>query len=360
MIIIIEIKYALSEGFRVSLLINKKKLSNSHSRMNSSCIFSEQDYCIGLEVVRRGIGTISCLSSVFIVLLIFLFRRYEFTSQRLILYLVTATFFDSLAYALGGIYIAQSPLCTVDGFYLSIADWGVVVWVCNITVNLFWNVVVLRPSNLYLEAFYICAGIGVPLFFGMFPFINDSYGPAGLWCWINESVTGQYLRFLTWYIPIWIIIPGLFVMFLIVIIKLSYEVRKWDPYNPASERYRELIRREIKPLILYPLVFLLLNIFPSINRIQNAVAPKYPIFALYLLHGFSSPILGLGCTFIFVINRETLKELQWHNFKQTLLTRFKPRGKIEEYDANSHNQVTEHSVEVGKTSTASFKEYIDK
>ena len=341
------------------MLINREKLNALNSQMNSTCIFPEEGYCIGLEVIRRGIGALSCLSAIFIVLLIFLFRRYEFTSQRLILYLVTATFFDALAYTLGGFVLEQSVLCTIDGFYLSIADWGVVVWVCNITVNLFWNVVVLRPSNRYFEAFYICAGIGVPLFFSVFPFINSSYGPAGLWCWINESTTGQYFRFFTWYIPIWIIIPGLFVVFLIIIIKLSYEVRRWDPYNPASERYRELIRREIKPLILYPLVFLLLNIFPSINRIQNAVAPKYPVFALYLLHGLSSPLLGLGCTFIFVINRETLRELQWGNFKQTLLTRFKSRGKVEEYDANSQKPVMEHSVEVKRSSNSS-KEYAHK
>ena len=317
--------------------------------MNSTtpqCIFQEEGLCTALTAVRRAIGAISTISTFLIILLIVLLRRYEFTSQRLILYLVTASLAGSLAFALGGTVLEQSPLCTVDGFFLATVEWAVVVWVCNITVNLFWNVVVLRPSNLYLEAFYICAGIGVPLFFGMFPFINDSYGPAGLWCWINESVTGQYLRFLTWYIPIWIIIPGLFVMFLIVIIKLSYEVRKWDPYNPASERHRELIRREIKPLIFYPLVFLLLNIFPSINRIQNAVAPKYPIFPLFLLQAISGPILGLGCSIVFVINRDTLRELKWSNFKSTMLTRCKSRTKVTVYEAteNKYFRYEEHPI----------------
>ncbi|KAI6649147.1 Cyclic AMP receptor-like protein A isoform X2 [Oopsacas minuta] len=319
--------------------------------MNSTCIFTEEGYCIALEVIRRMIGTISVLSSIFILGLIFLFRRYEFTSQRLIMYLVTATLFDALAYAVGGSVIRTSVLCTIDGFYLSLADWGVVVWVCNITVNLFWNVVVLRPTNRYFEVFYICSGIVVPIFFGLFPFIHNSYGPAGQWCWIlGETTTGQILRFLTWYIPIWLIIPGLFIVFLVIIIKLSWEVRRWDPYNPASDRYRDLIRKEIKPLILYPLVFLLLNVFPSINRIQNSIASDNPIFTLYILHSFSSSLLGLGCTFIFVINRETLKDLKWTNFKQTLLTRFKPRGKVVEFDASCEKQVNEHSVEVNKTS----------
>ena len=320
--------------------------------MNSTapeCIFPEQGYCIALQVVRRTIGAISAISTLIIILIIILLRRYAFTSQRLILYLVTASFVGAMGYAAGGVVLEQGVVCTIDGFFLNITEWSVIVWVCNITVNLFWNVVVLRTSNRYFEAFYICAGIAVPLFFGVFPFINSSYGPAGLWCWINESTTGQYLRFFTWYIPIWIIIPGLFVVFLIVIIKLSYEVRRWDPYNPASERYRELIRREIKPLILYPLVFLLLNIFPSINRIQNAVAPEYPIFPLYFLQAISGPTLGLGCTVIFVFNRETLIELKWTNLKLTLLTRFKTKSIVMEYpgvEQNPYRPLSEHPVAV--------------
>ena len=122
--------------------------------------------------------------------------------------------------------------------------------------------------------------------------------------------------------------------------------RKWDPYNPASERYRELIRREINPLIFYPLVFLLLNIFSSINRIQNAVAPKYPIFALFLLQAISDPILGLGCSIVFVINRDTLRELKWSNFKSTMLTRCKQRTKVTAYEAteNKYFRYDEHPI----------------
>ncbi|KAI6649148.1 Cyclic AMP receptor-like protein A-like isoform X2 [Oopsacas minuta] len=326
--------------------------------MNSTCIFTEEGYCIALEVIRRMIGTISVLSSIFILGLIFQFRRYEFTSQRLIMYLVTATLFDALAYAVGGSVIRTSVLCTIDGFYLSLADWGVVVWVCNITVNLFWNVVVLRPTNRYFEVFYICSGIVVPIFFGIFPFIDNSYGPAGQWCWIlGTTTTGQILRFLTWYIPIWLIIPGLFIVFLVIIIKLSWEVRRWDPYNPASDRYRDLIRREIKPLILYPLVFLLLNVFPSINRIQNAIAPDNPIFTLYILHSFSSPLLGAGCTLIFVVNRDTLKELKWSNFRQTLLTRFNSRGKVMEFNAEGDVVERDHSVEISTPGSSPYTKF---
>lgn len=323
-----------------------------------SCVFpNNTEYCTANEVARITVGCVSVLSTLFILFLIFLFRRYNFLSQRLILYLVIAAFFDSVAYSLGAVGgQEEGPLCTLAGFYLSVTDWAVVVWVCNITVNLFWNVVVLRPSNLYLEVFYVVVSVVVPVFFSLFPFIDSSYGPAGLWCWINnDREAGKYLRFFVWYIPIWLVTVGLFVMFLIIIVKLTWEVRRWDPYNPESQRKRDLIRREIKPLILYPFAFLLLNIFPTINRIQNAIEPDNPIFALYLLHAFTSPLLGFGCTIIFVVNRETLSELKWSSFKQTLLTRFKSRGEVVEMDVSNEKPNMEHSVEISKTNT--YQEY---
>lgn len=35
------------------------------------------------------------------------------------------------------------------------------------------------------------------------PFIGDTYGDAGAWCWIDNSTTGKVWRFLAFYIPVW-------------------------------------------------------------------------------------------------------------------------------------------------------------
>ena len=318
----------------------------------NNCLFrNNTEYCTIVEVTVRTISATSATCAIIVLVLIFLLQRYKFTAQRLILYLVIASFLDSIAVSLGGLDLTNSSACAVDGFFRMLLRWSLVVWVCNITVNLFWNVVVGKRSSIYLEIFYIAASITVPIGFSFFPFIDYSYGPAGIWCWIsNKKPAGKLLRFVIWYIPLWIIIAGIFCLFCIIIAKLLWEVRRWGPYTPQNDRKKDLIKKEIKPLILYPLFFLIINIFPISNRIQNAIEPKHPLFPLYLLHAMSTPLLGLGFTLLFVVNKDTLRELKWSKFKHTLLTRFK-RNKAEVKEVDTKEETTcydEHSVNIAK------------
>lgn len=326
---------------------------------NSTCLFKEEVLCNALVGLRRALGVISFVSAGFVLFLIFVLKRYVFFSQRLIFYLVGAALIDSFAYIFGSIELKEGPVCTIDGLYLSIGDWMVVVWVCIITINLFWSVVVLRRVNKLFEVFYICAGIIVPLIFAIIPLFKNNYGPAGVWCWIkNETTEEKVFRFVLWYIPIWLLILALFVIFVIIIAKLTWDLSRWDESNPLAQQNREHIRREIKPLILYPVVFLILNIFPTINRIQNVIDNDNPNFILYTLHTISSSLLAFGCTMVFVVNRETLKELKWSNFRTSLIARFscKTSGKVIHYDAsvtksgevNIEYSTNDNSIEVFK------------
>jgi hypothetical protein len=70
-------------------------------------------------------------------------------------------------------------------------------------------------------------------------------------------------------------------------------------YSPELERNMTLLKEEVKPLRYYPLVFMAANVFPLINRIQNAAAggsrddPSFPISLLAILsvpmQGYLSP-----------------------------------------------------------------------
>jgi hypothetical protein len=41
------------------------------------------------------------------------------------------------------------------------------------------------------------------------PFIGDTYGDSGAWCWIDNSDTGKVWRFMAFYVPV----PPLFLLF---------------------------------------------------------------------------------------------------------------------------------------------------
>lgn len=50
-------------------------------------------------------------------------------------------------------------------------------------------------------------------------FINQSYGQAGLWCWIrNDTDTGRLLQMLLYYVPLWIILILVTIMYIISLI----------------------------------------------------------------------------------------------------------------------------------------------
>ena len=316
--------------------------------ITKNCVFKNNtEYCTVVEVTVRSISAISVTCAVIVLVLIFLLQRYKFVSQRLILYLVIATLLDAIEVSLSGIDLTHSVVCAIDGFFRMLLRWNLVVWVCNITANLFWNVVVGKRTNINLEIAYIVVSMIVPISFSVLPFIDSSYGPAGLWCWIsNKRDIGRILRFVIWYVPLWILIGVIFIVYMVIIVKLICEVRKWDNYSSQKNRKRKTIRKEIKSLFLYPIFFLLVNIFPIVNRIQNVITSDHPLFPLYLLHAISSPALGLGFTILFVVNKDTLRELKWSNFKTTLLTRFKRTGKITEYDAEEKvTKVQEHPTE---------------
>ena len=325
------------------------RFSEKMANITNNCVFKNNtEYCTIVEVTVRSISVISVVCAVIVLVLIFLLQRYKFVSQRLILYLVIATLLDAIEVSLGGIDLTHSIVCAIDGFFRTLLRWNLIVWVCNITANLFWNVVVGKPTNLNLEIVYIVVSFIVPISFSVVPFVDNSYGPAGIWCWISSKrEIGKILRFVTFYVPIWILIGVIFIVYLIIIVKLIWEVRKWDNYSSKKDMKKKRIRKEIKTLFLYPIFFLLVNIFPIVNRIQNAFVPDHPLFPLYLLHAISSPTQGLGFTILFVVNKDTLREFKWSNFKTTLLTRFKRTGKVTEYDIEGEvAKVNEHPVEI--------------
>eukprot|EP00800_Vazella_pourtalesii_P010923 TRINITY_DN2652_c0_g3_i1.p1 TRINITY_DN2652_c0_g3~~TRINITY_DN2652_c0_g3_i1.p1 ORF type:complete len:334 (-),score=31.44 TRINITY_DN2652_c0_g3_i1:13-1014(-) len=316
--------------------------------ITKNCVFKNNtEYCTIVEVTVRSISAISVICAVIVLVLIFLLQRYKFVSQRLILYLVIATLLDAIEFTIGGLDLSESLACAVDGYIRMWFHWSLVVWVCNITANLFWNVVVGKVTNKYLEVSYIVVGIAVPVIFSIPPFVDNSYGPAGLWCWIsNKRRVGQILRFVVWYIPIWVIIGVIFIVYMVIIVKLIWEVKKWDRYNAQNNKKKQTVRNEIKSLFLYPIFFLLVNIFPAVNRVQNAITPGHPVFPLYLLHAISTPLWGLGFIILFVVNKDTLRELKWSNFKTTLLTRFKRTGDVVEYDIEGKTlEIEQHAFE---------------
>nr|KAG5692319.1 hypothetical protein BaRGS_009529 [Batillaria attramentaria] len=72
---------------------------------------------------------------------------------------------------------------------------------------------------------------------------------------------------------------------------------------------QRMLKEDIKPLRLYPFVYLAVSIFPLINRIQNAFDPEDQIFWLVVIASLSAPLHGALNALVFGMDKDTLKKL---------------------------------------------------
>lgn len=286
--------------------------------------------------IRVVMASLSFIGSVFVICLIWLFKKYRFFIQRLLLYLSFSAFLASTAYILGRVdydptSVAMKRFCKFQGFWLLYTDWTVMLSMFCITANLLWSVCTKRRVKC-IEVLYLVIIYAFPLPVAAVGFWKDSFGPSGAWCWIrneNEPVaenctdsffncttytTGVYLQFGLWYVPLYVMILILFVMYLAIIVKVRLSLKRWQgAYDPHIEQSKALLRREVRPLLWYPTIFFAICLFPLINRI--VATADHPYFPLYVLHVLTSPLTGALIALAFALDREMLRKLNWRSIK---------------------------------------------
>lgn len=260
------------------------------------------------------------------IFIIWLFKRYVVFAQRLILYLSCAALLDSIAYLMSS-DIDDGPMCNFQGWWLTFFDWMVLLCVSCLTFNLFMNVIKQTVTERY-EWLYIGICVFIPLLVSCLPFTTDRYGPAGAWCWIVEDIGW---RIGIWYGPLFVIIVFMMVIYGYIIYTLSRKASSWEgTYDPNTERQHRLLKEDIKPLRVYPFIYLAVSIFPLINRIQNAFSPENHVFVLVLLSSISSPLHGALNAVVFGMDKETFHKLRFSEIKLALFNR-QSRQTVREY-----------------------------
>ncbi|XP_061647663.1 si:dkey-100n23.5 isoform X2 [Phyllopteryx taeniolatus] len=294
---------------------------NIKSSVNDSrCVFfnthSEDYRCVVILTVKRATGTFSLVGCMFMLFVIWLLRRYHSLAQKMILSLSVAAFFDSLAYVMGESH-PEGSLCDFQAWWLTYFDWSALAWVCLITLNLYLNLVREMSTHTY-ETFYHLIAWGLPLLMSSLPLLKGYYGPAGAWCWITDDHVAW--RFGIWYVP-------LFTLILLMICCYARII--------CVANNRVSLAEEIKPLKWYPSVYLLVSIFPLINRLHNALYPLAPSFSLTLLHVLSAPLHGLANAFVFGLDREWRSLLSPTGMRLALQSRLCDGTRIGEYHAGT-------------------------
>ena len=307
-------------------------------KMNESlnASYSESDVCSVLDtypyaIVVAASAAASGLCCIFIICLIFLFKKHHFFIQRIILYHCLAAIIDSIAHIFGLQYLgyqtqskAQDTLCTISGFITLLASWILIVDYSVITFTLLMTAV-FHKSVIRLEYLYVAMIFVLPLTFSWIPFIGNSFGEAGGWCWIRnvnyddctEHRLGEIFRYVLWNVPLFSILIVLVPTYLF---SIAYAAReRWcksrkNEYDPEKEAMQKDLIKDVWRILLFPFGLIFLNLFNFILIVYNSLGAGVPR-ALLMLHGAFSPLQGSYLALVYILDCDTLKRLTYSNVR---------------------------------------------
>ena len=296
--------------------------------------------CRVILYVQRSFSTLSLLGCAVIVLLIIILQKYKSTVQRLIFWLSVSGFLRSLAYLLTQPQNSHVTYCRIKGFFQQYFDCTTLLWVLMITVNSLL-IVKRKTYRHHYNWYHVIVWFG-SMIWSTIPFFSDSYGHAGLWCWIKPD-TG--LRFGAWYIPLFFLS---FLMFLIHVYLLWFLIKFQKPIINRSDDEKttqKRMRKDLKSLLAYPFFYILSYIPAFIFRISEETHPRVsPAYALTIAIVVFTPSLGVVYAVAFVLINASLKEISVPLLKTGLLDIFSkiPRHAVN-YDFTV-NSVTRTSI----------------
>ena len=287
---------------------------------------------ISIAAVNSALGGVTFFACLFVIGLILLFKKYLFFTQRLILYLCIATGLENLFVAVqASVYFPETDAyrvyCVVTGFLNQITIWAKVFAYCCITCNLFLRAVLHKESS-HLEWLYVVVIFIVPFLFNWIPFIELTYGEAGAWCWIrnqnddencSEHQLGVVLRLVLWYGAIYPILFVTLLFYIIILICVRRQVKSYEgTFDPTSQKRKEMMAKEIKPLLVYPSLFLFFNLFSLINRLYETITEDSNI-VLFWLQAIFTPLSGAVIALVYTLDPETRQRLCQSNLKGELM-----------------------------------------
>ena len=341
-------------------------MEGSGDNESSNCTNYDATEFRAIAAVNSALGGVSFFACLLVIGLIFLFKKHRFFNQRLILYLTIAAALNTLSMLTEAtVYYQQTEAfdiyCYVSAYFQQVAGWAQVLAVTCITIELLLKVFLkLQTNRLWLEIIFIIVIFVVPLLFNWIPFINNTFGKSGPWCWIriqNENCTGEdsigvVLSLTLWYATVYPLLLILSFAYVTVLISIWYQKYRYEGvFDPERQIRRNMMLSEVRPLLWYPLIFFLIEFFPLLNRLHEIISPTNDTTFFWWLHAIVVPLEGGGIALAYALDPETRKRLRWSIIKMYLIECFNRRGNIDEYDFESNGMTDSLLSETKSLST---------
>ncbi len=191
------------------------------------------------------------------------------------------------------IFDKDNSLCQAQAFVQNYFDMSSICWntiISNITLlgtKLTFSEISKKREKMYL--FFIYSNV-LPILFSLGPVFTDSYGPAGIWCWID-------LSHLDIYSYIWIIIFYLFnwgnifySIYALISTSMYFSKRQSEIENDQDKiREAKYLKKYIFILRIFPLMLIITRLSGTINRMYSMIKNEDS----YFLFAFHSTVFSL-------------------------------------------------------------------
>ena len=183
-----------------------------------------------------------------------------------------------------------SVMCQIQAAVTSYFSLASVLWTGIIAFALYSAVLKDKRDIEKLEPRFILCANGIPFLALVPPLVQQKYGEAQGWCWIEASgdfyLQGTVWRVVTFYLPLWIIIAyNSFVYY-----KIIKNVKR-DVGLLGSDT--QMAQRLIQKLRMYPLILIFCYTLATINRLYDFFAPNNMNFWLTFCAGVIMSLCGL-------------------------------------------------------------------
>lgn len=228
-----------------------------------------------------------------------------------------------------------SGLCYTQAFFVHFFGTFSVASVFCIAVTLWGSFVRQWPTDdqefertLFFK--YVVAIFAFSLTLSCLPFSDGNhYGNSGAWCWIDDTDAGQVLRYVSFYIWLWLAIAIICVMYYQLLQTLHSLMHQDNPdrgglgdmfavvicgaQGPDKDNVHttEMIR-VMRRLSLYPIILIGCWIFGTANRIQNSANRHNPNMGLVVMHMVTSNLNGFFNSLVYGCNDSLYGQLALH------------------------------------------------
>lgn len=273
--------------------------------------------------LRSSLSFVSCFFILVMIGIMVLFKKYLFFTQRLILYLAIVSFsYDFLtAFNVAAFEAHKNEAARIYCYIISfIAEQVSVWWIFNAVTCIVIDIFLKAVFELHterLEIPYVLFSFFLPFTFGWIPFIQLSFGPAGIFCWIRTKdlnncsnfKLGVLLQFILYYIPLYLLMAVLVIMMIVTFVFVRKKRKMWAG-KTEEKRIKKMMEKEIRPLISYPFIIIAVNIFALLRRLYGIYSDTdTTYFVINLLVVITYRFQGVAITLAFILDRETRKKL---------------------------------------------------